>query len=214
MTKKPSGERSSVPLVNRPALFASVRVMRIVSTPHTSVASRAAISLAMNSLVGTSTFPPRCPHFLAEESWSSKCTPAAPQRILDPNEQIGDAVRRIEALVGVHRQRAVRVGRHLPAADVDRLEPRFYFLHRLVTGERREHRHIGLLAHQLPETRGPVTRKRMLDRQSPSQPIDVLGRVGPSDALPPPVVAPTLIQLGHKCVLVHTVTPGARMRPG
>src|SRR5881397_975118 len=58
MTKKPSGERSSVhqrrsyssmSLVNRPALFASVRAMRIVSTSHTSAASRAAISLAMNS---------------------------------------------------------------------------------------------------------------------------------------------------------------------
>ena len=36
----------------------------------------------MKWLVGTSTFPPRCPHFFSEESWSSKCTPAAPASII------------------------------------------------------------------------------------------------------------------------------------
>ncbi len=47
-----------------------------------SAARRAAISVRMNWLVGTSTLPPRCPHFLADESWSSKCTPAAPASIM------------------------------------------------------------------------------------------------------------------------------------
>ncbi len=36
----------------------------------------------MNWLVGTSTFPPRWPHFFSEASWSSKCTPAAPASII------------------------------------------------------------------------------------------------------------------------------------
>src|SRR5436309_6269507 len=54
ITKKPSGERSpvhqgrsysSTSLVRRPALLASVRAMSIVSTPQTSAASRAEMSL-------------------------------------------------------------------------------------------------------------------------------------------------------------------------
>ena len=36
----------------------------------------------MNWLVGTSTFPPRWPHFFSDASWSSKCTPAAPASII------------------------------------------------------------------------------------------------------------------------------------
>src|SRR5580658_9415491 len=49
-----------------------VRATSTVGTLHTSAARRAAISLLMASCVGTSTLPPMWPHFLAEESWSSK----------------------------------------------------------------------------------------------------------------------------------------------
>ena len=62
--------------------LASVRAMRIVGTPQTSAARRAAVSFSMNSRVGTTTLPPRWPHFFADESWSSKCTPAAPASII------------------------------------------------------------------------------------------------------------------------------------
>ncbi|CPU67000.1 Uncharacterised protein [Mycobacteroides abscessus] len=34
-------------------------------------------------LVGTSTLPPRCPHFFSDASWSSQCTPAAPAAIIE-----------------------------------------------------------------------------------------------------------------------------------
>src|SRR5205085_11337182 len=44
----------------------------------TPAAGRAAFSVRTNWLVGTSTLPPRWPHFFSEESWSSKWTPAAP----------------------------------------------------------------------------------------------------------------------------------------
>ena len=47
---------------------ASVRATTSVGTPIMSAASRAASSVRMNWPVGTSTLPPRCPHFLAEES--------------------------------------------------------------------------------------------------------------------------------------------------
>jgi hypothetical protein len=62
--------------------LASVRATTSVGTPHTSAARRAATSFSTASRTGTSTLPPMCPHFLADESWSSKCTPAAPAEII------------------------------------------------------------------------------------------------------------------------------------
>ena len=62
--------------------MASVRATSTVGTPTTSAARRAAISFCTNSEIGTTTFPPICPHFFADESWSSKCTAAAPASIM------------------------------------------------------------------------------------------------------------------------------------
>ena len=68
-------------LVTSWAALASVRASRIVGTPITSAASRAAVRFLTAVCVGTSTLPPMWPHFLAEDNWSSKCTPAAPASI-------------------------------------------------------------------------------------------------------------------------------------
>ncbi len=65
------------------ALSASVRETRTVGTPSTSDASRAPTSVRTNCDVGTSTLPPRWPHFFSDASWSSKWTPAAPASIID-----------------------------------------------------------------------------------------------------------------------------------
>src|SRR3989442_723452 len=71
--KKPSGVRSppmngrsegSESLVMRRAPFASVRGTIKVRTPITPAAGRAATSFWLNSEGGTTTFPPRWPHFL------------------------------------------------------------------------------------------------------------------------------------------------------
>ena len=78
--KKPSGvcspvtkgaSRSSTSLVSRVAASASVRATSTVGTPATSAASRAAFSVRWNWAVGTSTLPPRWPHFFSAASWSS-----------------------------------------------------------------------------------------------------------------------------------------------
>ncbi len=92
MRKKPSGvrspvrnsrSRSSISVVSRVAASASVRAMRTVGTSSTSAARRAATRVRSNCWVGTSTLPPRWPHFFSEASWSSKWTPAAPASIID-----------------------------------------------------------------------------------------------------------------------------------
>ena len=91
VTKNPSAvrspvsrarSRSSTSLVTRLALRASVRAITTVSAPMTSAASLAARSVARCCDVGTRTLPPMWPHFLAELSWSSKWTPAAPDSII------------------------------------------------------------------------------------------------------------------------------------
>ena len=91
MRKKPSGvrsplmkgrSRSSTSEVRSCALSASVRQSSTVGTPSTSAARRAAFRVRMCWEIGTSTLPPRWPHFFSEASWSSKWTPAAPASII------------------------------------------------------------------------------------------------------------------------------------
>ena len=77
MRKKPSGVRSpvtngasagSTSLVSSRALSASVRAITSVGTSAMSAARRAATRVRMKWPVGTSTLPPRCPHFFSDES--------------------------------------------------------------------------------------------------------------------------------------------------
>ena len=70
-------------LVSSEAESASVRATISVGTLQTSAASRAATSVRMCCAVGTSTLPPRWPHFFSEDSWSSKWTAAAPASMND-----------------------------------------------------------------------------------------------------------------------------------
>jgi hypothetical protein len=50
------------------ALSASVRATSSVGTSQMSAASRAATSVRMKWLMGTTTFPPMCPHFFSDAS--------------------------------------------------------------------------------------------------------------------------------------------------
>ncbi len=222
----------------------------MVGVPITSAAKRAATSFWIASCVGTSTLPPMWPHFLTDASWSSKCTPAAPARIIafissnalstppKPGLGVGDdrreevdvflvarvhatraldlvgalerrvdalhdlrhRVDRVQRLVGVHRHVAVVVGGDLPARQVDRLDAGLDLLHRLARGERAEAVDVRLGGHQLPQLLGAEARERVVDLHVAAQPDDVLGLVGPLDALPARVVVPVLAQCG--CSLV------------
>ena len=70
-------------LVKSVAASESVLATTIEGTFITSAANRAAVSVRICCWVGTSTFPPICPHFFSLASWSSQCTPAAPASIID-----------------------------------------------------------------------------------------------------------------------------------
>ena len=128
----------------------------------------------------------------------------APQRILNPADQVGYAVGGVQALVGVHGQRAVGVRRDLPAADVDRLEPGADFLHRLVSRDGRQHGDVGLFAQQFPQARRTMTRERVLDRERAAEPVHVFRGVAARDPLPAPVVVPPEIELLDEFSLTPT----------
>ena len=230
MRKNPSGvrspdrngrSRSSTSVVSSCALSASVRHNSTVGTPSTSDASRAAFRVRMCWLIGTSTLPPRWPHFFSLASWSSKCTPAAPaaiivahqlvgvQRAAEPGLRVGDhrrhplrrvtellrswaiwSARRsallirlttcgtestgIQRLVRIHGAGAVRVRRHLPAGQVDRLQPGLDLLQRLVAGQRAERVDVFFAVQQLPEALGALLGQRVLDGERATE----LGDVG------------------------------------
>jgi hypothetical protein len=55
-------------LVSSVADSESVRAIRSVGTSSTSAARRAATRVRMNCELGTSTLPPRWPHFFSEDS--------------------------------------------------------------------------------------------------------------------------------------------------
>ena len=74
----------------------------------------------------------------------------AQQRIIDPPDHRGHAVRRIQTLVGIHVAGVIRIRCHLPAAEIDRLQPGLHLLHRLIAGEGAEGWHILFVVQQPP----------------------------------------------------------------
>ena len=121
----------------------------------------------------------------------------AQERAVDRAHDLGDAVDRVQALVGVHLAREVGVGRDLPAGEVDRLQPGADLLDGLVAGARAERGDVRAVVQQVPELLGAVARERVLDADGPPQLVDGLVVVGPLDAFP---------ALGH--VLISWTSPG------
>ena len=107
----------------------------------------------------------------------------AQERAVDPLHERGGAVGRVEALVGVGVAREVRVGRDLPAGEVDRLQAGLDHLHRLAAGHRAERRHPLVLGEQAAQPLGAEAGERVLDRDGAAQPLDVVLAVGALDGV-------------------------------
>ena len=105
----------------------------------------------------------------------------AQQGAVDPLDESWSAVRGIEALVGVRVTGEVRVGRDLPAREVDRLQAGLHHLHRLATGHRSECRHPLLLGEEPPQPLRAEAGERVLDRDGAAEALDVLLAVGALD---------------------------------
>jgi hypothetical protein len=107
----------------------------------------------------------------------------AAQRVVDALDDGRDAVHRVERLVGVHGGGRVGVRRHLPAGQVDGLQPRLHLLERLHARERAERVHVGLALQELPQAPGAAVGQGVLHPEGTGQALHVRGGVVAADAL-------------------------------
>ena len=131
------------------------------------------------------------------------------QGVVDAANDGRHRVRRVQGLVGVGLAGQVRVGRHLPPREVDRVQARLHHLDGLAAGEGAERGGVVVAAEQVPQPLGAVARDAVLGTERTPEPYDLLGRVGAFDAaptrvgLPPPLEVvrlaadPLLRGLGH-----------------
>ncbi len=119
----------------------------------------------------------------------------AQQRVVDALDHLRHRVGGIQRLVRIHLTGDVGVGRDLPAAEIDRLQPGLDLLHRLVAGERAERVDEVRRVQRLPQFLGAEFRQRMLDGDSAAQAHHVLCRIRTGDAGPACVVAPVQAEL-------------------
>ena len=106
------------------------------------------------------------------------------QRVVDRPHHSGNAVGRIQALVGIHLSAEVGVGGDLPTAQIDGLQAGLRHLHGLVAGERTQCGDVGLRAQQLPELLSSHAGQGVFDVDRAPEPVDIGGCVGAGDAFP------------------------------
>jgi hypothetical protein len=105
----------------------------------------------------------------------------AEQSLVDAPHDVRDAVGRVEALVRIHLAGKVRVGRDLPAADVDRFEPGTNLLYGLVARGGPEGADVTVAREELSQPLGAEPGQRVLDRDAAAEALNVLLGIGPLD---------------------------------
>jgi hypothetical protein len=104
------------------------------------------------------------------------------ERLIDAPHHLGNAVRRVEALIGVHLPRRVVVRGHLPTGQVDGLQSRAHLLHGLVAGERPQRVDVALRVQKLPQPLRTLLGQRVGDAQRATQALDIGVRIRTHDA--------------------------------
>ena len=131
----------------------------------------------------------------------------ARERVVEAPDCRGDAVRRIEALIRIDLPREVPVGGHLPAGEVDRLEPGLHHLDGLAARDGSERAHVSITAQKLPEALRAELGQGVLDMDRAAEPDDVLRSVRPLDARPA-LALPRSLECAHLSVeLAHASPP-------
>ena len=128
------------------------------------------------------------------------------QRIVDSLHHLRHAVRRIETLIGIHLAAGVGVGRNLPAAQVNGLQPRLSHLHSLVAGERAQRRDVPVAVHKIPELLRAVAGQAVFHPDRAANFVDVFRRVLSFHAVPPGR-CPLLFDLFDFALLCHPLSP-------
>ena len=118
------------------------------------------------------------------------------QRVVDALDDRGDRVRRVERLVRVGVAGQVRVGRHLPPREVDRLQARLRALHGLVAGQASQRGDVVARGDQPPELGRRLPRQGVVLADAAPQPDDLLGRVRADHTGPTRVGVPASLEVG------------------
>ena len=132
------------------------------------------------------------------------------QGVVDAPDHRRHAVGWIQALVRIHLIGQVGVGGHLPAAQVNGLEPGLHLLDRLVARQGAQRRYVVLMVDQVPQALGADFGKGIRDGQVAAQFEHVFGRVGADDAFPAGIPGPVGFQfiafVGHYFVTGQAFT--------
>ena len=108
----------------------------------------------------------------------------AQQRVVQPADECGRAVGRVEALVGIRLPGEVRVRGDLPAGQVNRFQAGLCHLHRLAAGQGAESGDVIIALEELPEAFGATAGKRVLDVDRAAEALDVLVGIRALDSAP------------------------------
>ena len=135
------------------------------------------------------------------------------ESVINRADQHRDAIRRVQALVGIHLPRAIGVRSHLPPAHVDGLQSRLHLLDCLVAGKSAKSGHVALRVQEVPQSLRPQPCQRVLDDDGASQPHHVSGSVGTFDPPPARICVPSIgnrkslisvvFRIARHCVLLH-----------
>jgi hypothetical protein len=127
----------------------------------------------------------------------------AQQGLVDAPHQHGYAVDGVEALIRVGLGGRVIVPRHLPAADVERLEAGLDHLHRLVAGDGAQRPHERLGVEDVPQPFGAHPRQGVFDDEAAAQPQHLVRGVRADDARPTRRCGPIFRHPCSEILLVH-----------
>ncbi|MND38649.1 hypothetical protein D3C80_293580 [compost metagenome] len=119
------------------------------------------------------------------------------QCTVDPAREFRRGIGRIKRLVGIHGRRGIAVRRHLPAGEIDRLQPSAHLLHRLIASHGAERIDEILAFQKLPQPVCTLFRQRITDLDRAAQPLHILSRIGAGDP-----VEPAFRRIGNELVKI------------
>src|SRR5262249_52333099 len=134
-------------------------------------------------------------------------------RVVDPADYLRHRVHRVQTLVGVSLPGYVRVGRHLPAGQVDGLQAGLDLLHGLVAGQRTERVHVVLVVQQRPQPLGAHLGQGLLFLYRAAELDDIGSGVGPLRSRPAWISGPASLEVRGLAGRTGRAARAAHRRP-
>jgi hypothetical protein len=116
------------------------------------------------------------------------------ERLVNLPHHVGNTVRRIQALVRIHLAREICIRRHLPTAQVNRLQSGLHLLHCLAAGHRSKRRNVRVAVQEFPETLCSSLGERVLDLERAAKFENCFRGVAAFDSVPAIVGGPGVFE--------------------